>query len=463
MNDPASERLGRSLLRLAGAASFAAVHQEPALGLSLEVDGVGRCDFPLSSETIRALVDRAVPSPFGYRERTVRDPSVRDSWEIPGAHVHLDERLWSTRFERGLGKIVEALGLPLQAEVTPTLQKLLVYEEGQFFARHRDSEKSPSMVGTLVVVLPSTYRGGDVVVSHAGKTVTLSTAKAGRTNSMSFLGFYADCVHETRPVEAGYRVALSYSLDVGAGTSPGGPREGLADLKQSLEAFFHERDDDDEVVHPWLVYFFDHQYSEQSIGWSRLKNADKMRAEALSQVAGELDCDCFLALADVHESYAFDEDDEDEDEDEVVVGPDDEDPDAAPFVSNPEADDPLEELTFQGGPEAPSGAEISASGSLLARDVTLERWVTARGEPCTGTDEPVDDTCVVTTVESHGRIAYETQSEPWTGNEGGTADKWYHQAALVVIPRSSPLHEEVAQPLPAPAATPLRVRKRRRP
>jgi hypothetical protein len=107
MNDPLSERVARSLIRLGGTASFAAVHHEPALGLSLEVDGVGRCDLPLSPERIRALVDQAVPSPFGYREKTVRDPSIRDSWEITGTHVHL-----------------------------------LIYEEGQFFARHRDSEKS---------------------------------------------------------------------------------------------------------------------------------------------------------------------------------------------------------------------------------------------------------------------------------------------------------------------------------
>ena len=457
MDDSDSKRIGRSLLRLEGAASFAAAHHEPALGLALEVDGVGRCEFPLSPERIRAMIERAVPSPFGYRSETIRDPSVRDSWEILAAHVHIDERLWSIRFGRGLHKIVEALGLAPEAEVTATLQKLLIYEQGQFFAPHRDSEKSPTMVGTLVIVLPSSYRGGEVVVSHAGKTVALSTAQAGGTNHVSFLGFYGDCVHETKPVEAGYRVALSYSLDAGPTASACPPDDDFVDLRERLDAFFYDPHDEDDVLHPWLVYLLDHQYSEQSIDWSRLKNADKIRAQALQHVADALDCDCFLALADVHESYTIDENEEEEEGDDDVLDPDaveaDEgaDPDAAPFVVVPDRDDPIEELSFDGTAAAPSGAEISTSGTLTERDLTLTHWVDGQGEPRAGTNEAVDDDCIVTTVESHGRSTYETSLEPWTGNEGGSAQKWYHQAALVIVPRRSPLHEEIVG-VPEPEA-----------
>lgn len=453
MTGDAAARVGRSLLRLAGAGSFAAMHHEPALGLSIEVEGVGRCDFPLSAERIAALVEQAVPSPFGYRDRTVHDPAVRDSWEIAGARVHLDARQWQTRLRRGLDEIVEALGLPGAGAVTPRLQKLLIYEKGQFFARHRDSEKSPSMVGTLVIVLPSACRGGDVVVSHAGRTVTISTDEAGRTGRVSFVGFYPDCVHETRPVEEGYRVALSYSLETEAVASTPVPRAELGDLRESLRDFFFEDPDDDEPLQPWLVYLLDHQYSAQGLAWSRLKNADKVRAEALRRVAAELECDCFLALADVHETYEYGEDEEGDDDEaddddigSVIEADDDADPDAAPFVIDPDADAPLEQLSVQSGPEAAATAEeISLGRSLIERDLTLEHWLDAEGRPCAGIDDVADDEQVVTTVPSHRRVAYDTTCEPWTGNEGGTAEKWYHQAALVVVPRRSDLHEDIAQ------------------
>jgi hypothetical protein len=479
VSDTAAERVGRSLLRLAGAGSFAAVRHEPALGLSIDVDGVGRCDVPLSPDRIAALLEHAVPSPFGYREETVHDRAVRDSWEIPGSRVHLDPLQWRTRFRRGLDEVVEALGLSGAGAITPRLQKLLVYEEGQFFTRHRDSEKSPNMVGTLVVVLPSAYRGGEVVVSHAGQTVTLSTATAARTGHVSFLGFYADCVHETRPVLEGHRVALSYALEVEAMAGAVVPSSGFGDLRESLRGFFGDPDDDDEPLQPWLVYLLDHQYSEQGIAWSRLKNADKVRAEALRHVAAELEHDCFLALADVHESYEYEGDEEDgddesdDDEGGVIEADDDADPDAVPFVADPEVDDPIEQLEVQGGPEASAtDGDISLGRSLLERELTLDHWLDTEGRPCAGTDDAASDEHVVTTVPSHHRVAYDSMCEPWTGNEGGTAEKWYHQAALVVVPRRSELHEDITRPRPpapsdeeppaARAKGTVRIRKRGR-
>ena len=46
---------------------------------------------------------------------------------------------------------------------------MLVYGKGQFFLPHQDSEKDDSMVGTLVVSLPSHHTGGELVVSMPGR------------------------------------------------------------------------------------------------------------------------------------------------------------------------------------------------------------------------------------------------------------------------------------------------------
>ena len=56
--------------------------------------------------------------------------------------------------------VKEELGLPHAAGLTADLHSFLVYEPNQFFLAHQDSEKDDSMVGTLVVTLPSSYAGG---------------------------------------------------------------------------------------------------------------------------------------------------------------------------------------------------------------------------------------------------------------------------------------------------------------
>ncbi|MEM9072771.1 MAG: 2OG-Fe(II) oxygenase [Myxococcota bacterium] len=399
MKSPQSERVVRSLLRLEGQGTFVASHREPALGLFLEVEGVGRCNLPLRREQIEALLDRATPSPFGYRDQTLTDPAVRSSVELPGSAIELTPRGWAPRFERGLEEVCEALGFPPEAKVTPVLSKLVLYQEGQFFARHRDTERDANMAASLVVVLPSVHEGGELVVSHAGEEVLCETS-SGSQKHLSFVGFYADCVHEVRPVTSGTRVALTYALHVeAAGTASPSfvVDEEFPDLCQSVEAFFDKAE--------WMVVLLDHHYSTKSLTWARLKNSDRARADALRRVARTLNAKCFLALADVRETYEA-----------------------------PEGDQPG---------ELPPGGY----GPLVDLSVTLDHWLDEAGEPCAGTDLEGDIECTVSTIDSHTRAAYHQWHEPWTGNEGGTADRWYHQTALVVVPGGDLLQEMLDPPL----------------
>ncbi|MCA9711471.1 MAG: 2OG-Fe(II) oxygenase, partial [Myxococcales bacterium] len=301
MSDPRLERISRSLRRHGGPGSFSCYHREPGQGLHLDVEGVGRCELPIAASMAEALIACAVPSPFGHRDQTLHDPSVRDSWEIPGERIHLDPRVWSLRFERGLREVTEALGFPPDATVTPRLQKLLIYGPGQFFAPHRDTEKTPTMWGTLVVLLPSAYRGGELEVCHAGRRVAYDTATDAARGRIGFVGFYADCVHQTTPVSHGHRIALTYALDVETTEAAPRPGDEHLDLRSSVTGYFEASSA------PWLVVLLDHEYAPQSLAWDRLKNEDRTRVEALRRIAGALDCACFLATADVHESFSIDD------------------------------------------------------------------------------------------------------------------------------------------------------------
>ncbi len=69
---------------------------------------------------------------------------------------------------------------------------------------HQDSEKDDTMIGTLVVSLPSSHTGGELLIEHDGKTVTYQASAA----EVSVAAFYADCRHQVKPVGTGYRSRL---------------------------------------------------------------------------------------------------------------------------------------------------------------------------------------------------------------------------------------------------------------
>jgi predicted 2-oxoglutarate/Fe(II)-dependent dioxygenase YbiX len=88
---------------------------------------------------------------------------------------------------------------------------VLVYERGDFFREHCDTEKVPGMFATLVIVLPAEHEGGELVIRHEGREVTvdLSGPDLGLAR---WAAFYTDCQHEIMPLRSGHRVALIYNL-----------------------------------------------------------------------------------------------------------------------------------------------------------------------------------------------------------------------------------------------------------
>jgi Rps23 Pro-64 3,4-dihydroxylase Tpa1-like proline 4-hydroxylase len=114
--------------------------------------------------------------------------------------------------ERQVGAILdvvrEQLGLPSGGKLAAGFHSMLVYEPGQFFLAHQDSEKNDTMIGTLAVTLPSAHTGGELVIKHAGQ----ATVCRGSKSALSLVAFYADCRHEVLPVKSGYRITLTYNL-----------------------------------------------------------------------------------------------------------------------------------------------------------------------------------------------------------------------------------------------------------
>jgi len=407
-------RIGRS-------GAFAVKLDAKAEDLVIEVSGVGRIGLPVAKAKAAALCRVAKPARHGFKDQTVLDTTVRDTWEIAKSKIKIDAARWKSALTAAIERVARGLGLGPGAKLRASLHNMLVYAPGQFFVTHQDSEKSDDMIATLVVTLPSDFSGGEIVVKHHEERVVFR----GSSEGLGMIAFYADCHHEVRPVKSGHRIVLTYNLLLASGRDAAlsVPPEHVDALESGVRAFFR-----DAPPPRWagsappeppdrLVYLLDHQYSQKGLGWSRLKNADAVRAAALREVAQRLDCEIVLALADVHETWSC----EDEYDRGYRYG-------RRRSYRYDDYDDGEE-----GGDEETSGTPELIE--LMDSGVELRHFVDVRGK-AERVSSHVDSAELCFTKPSVDLDPFQSEHEGYMGNWGNTVDRWYHRAAVVLWPRS---------------------------
>ncbi len=377
----------------------------------LEVEGLGPVALPLLPLQAEQLIARAEQAPYGRGTETLVDPQVRRTWQIGAERVRISGRVWEQDLRAMVAQVKARLGVG--GTISAELYKLLIYDTGSFFIRHRDSEKAPGMFATLVVILPSDYGGGELLIRHRGQEVRLDLRREDPSEA-AFAAFYADCLHEVLPVVSGYRLALIYNLiRTDSGPLPEPPdydrqRVWAAKLLQEWgETLDSAHPEAAEPVLHKLIYPLEHAYTPAEIAFDRLKGADAAVAGVLVPAAHEAGCDIHLALVSIEESgwaehiggAYWGEDDEDDfeigevDESRQTVAdwrhPDGHHPNlgALPFdrneLSPPDAFDDLEpdELEFQEatGNEGASFERLYQRAALVLWPRSTRVGVVARG------------------------------------------------------------------------------------
>ena len=270
----------------------------------LEVDGVGMLSFPVPEVQIRALIKAAERAPYGKGTETLVDTAVRDCRQIDGTRIRLGGAAWAETFSSLLNAAATGLGCPAE-RLDARLYKLLIYETGGFFAAHRDTEKADGMVATLSVSLPVSGNGGELVVRHRDRELRIDM-NAAEPSELPYAAFYADCVHETRPVTAGFRLSLVFNLFLRPGDIET-PRHApdFTDLVSPIA----------EKLAAWggggpekLVWLVEHDYSQAGLSFDTLKNADASLGSVLKLAADRADCALHAAIVHIREegtaSYA---------------------------------------------------------------------------------------------------------------------------------------------------------------
>ena len=372
----------------------------------LSITGVGEIGFPISPVQIKDIIKVAKKAPFGKGSKTVTDTNVRSAWEIDASSLSFRGEDWEPMLADVLTQVQEGLGLHALQNVQASLYKLLVYEKGDFFLSHKDSEKEPGMFGTLVVGLPSTHTGGELVVRFDNREETIGFSMDASSHKIPFAAFFADCDHELKPVTSGFRVCLVYNLlQSPSAAKVGSPKfseqvKQMTALLKSSAAPFGDK--------PKAV-ILGHQYTAANFSLSQLKLDDRPRAESLIESARKAGYFASLGLVTHYLSGELEDD--------------------GSYYGHRNR---RNRYRYHDEDEDTGGGGTMGEVYETSTDVTY--WST-EGMPGLG-KITLDEDDMITNAEIGDGDPIEQDEEGYTGNAGMTIEYWYHYGAVILWPES---------------------------
>ncbi len=142
----------------------------------LDIENVGTIGFPLTEYQAKEIIRQCSKAPFGRGEQTVVDSKVRSTWMLEPNQFLFKNPQWDRHVKGVVETVKEQFGLS-NSTISHELYKCLLYEKDDFFSIHRDTEKTENMFATLVIVMPSEHKGGELIVYHEGEEKKFSFGK----------------------------------------------------------------------------------------------------------------------------------------------------------------------------------------------------------------------------------------------------------------------------------------------
>jgi predicted 2-oxoglutarate/Fe(II)-dependent dioxygenase YbiX len=387
--------------------SFATSATLPASDFLIEIGELGAIKLPLRERSIKQIIANCKPAKYGFRDKTLQDESVRKTWELESCKVNISNPENNGIIERLLEQIKSDMGLGKEAILKAELHNLLVYQEGDFFKPHQDTEKKKGMVATLTMTLPASHTGGALIVHHKGITKRFYSSRA-KLDRIYCVAFYADCIHEVKPLTSGYRVVLTFnvmlerktkSFDLPQNTKLDGSKY-VPILKK------HFAPSADIERQPYALYLLDHQYTELSFSWAALKRSDFDFAQKLHAAADALGLEAYLVLADIHETWDTDGDFDD-----------------GYNRGWGRSWGSRNRRTRGAGPQATD---------LIVDETTVSRFLDRKNRKSFASSLSVRSKCILRNKENSSLTPVESDYEGWMGNYGNTMEYWYRRAGVIL-------------------------------
>ncbi len=361
----------------------------------LEIENIGTIALPLIENQAKDIISQCQQAPFGLGEQTVIDTQVRCVWELQPSQFKLNNPDWQNIINQLVERIKEQLGLA-ESNVIHEIYKLLLYQPGDFFVQHRDTEKVERMFATLVIVLPSQHDGGNLIVEHDNQQLSIDFGGDKSSQSIQYTAFYADCQHEIKPVISGYRLCLVYNLALACEQPrPTAPKNShiVTELAQTLKEWTHQE------LPEKLAVLFKHRYSQAGLCFQDLKNLDKSQADAITQAAEMAECVAHLGLVTLWESG--------------------------------DAEGNYGKNYWYGAVEDEDDYEM---GEIYDSSLTINHWVSMQGDKLNYGELQIDENEIITGSPLGEGEPDQQEVEGPTGNTGATMDRWYHRAAFILWP-----------------------------
>ncbi|KAL4249500.1 hypothetical protein ABKN59_007217 [Abortiporus biennis] len=206
-----------------------------------EGGNVRRIDFDeITDAQIEELSNACDPATFGVNQEDVLDESYRKAGKM-------NSNNFSINFNPYNSEVVDIIrntlleGPNADRSIRAELYKLNVYGPGSFFKAHKDTPRGENMFGSLVLILPTTFEGGSLVLRDKGKEWTLDPLHEGNppadTLKLGYIALYGDVEHEVLEVTSGYRITITYNLYY---TTPPKSQSASIILDSNLKAAFEE-------------------------------------------------------------------------------------------------------------------------------------------------------------------------------------------------------------------------------
>ena len=165
---------------------------------------------------IRDMCSSCQAATFGRQGQDVYDATYREALKLEPSqfttnfHPHdygiLDDlaQILLPSYLGGNRKDEDLLGVHAE------LYKLNVYSAPSgIFKSHVDTPRSGNQFGSLVVCLPASHEGGNLVIRHNSRVANYDWSSS---KEIEWAAFYSDCEHEVLQVTQGHRITLTYNL-----------------------------------------------------------------------------------------------------------------------------------------------------------------------------------------------------------------------------------------------------------
>ncbi len=388
------ENIIKCLSEVKGAGKFVTNGAVDFIFPELHIEGIGEIAFPVNEVQAKALINAAHKAPFGKGTQTILDKNVRSGWEINADKLLFSGTAWNKIIEKITKTIKPILGLE-DCGIKPSLYKLLIYEPGDFFLPHQDSEKEKGMFGTLVVCLPSRFSGGELVVRFQGNEEAVDFSKDTKDNKFSYAAFYADCEHEVKPVTNGYKVCLVYNLIQESSEKKVSPKTISKSVNRLADIFKNEPEPAKQV--PYII-LLGHQYTPENFSEGSLKLDDGAKAEMLLAAAAKIGYYAKLCLVTSFKSGMP----------EIDYG-----------------------FSFRYGEEVDEDAEMA---EIYDESLYIEHW--ADNEIPSLDSIPFNEEDLITSFPLDEEEPIIKESEGYMGNYGPDLNYWYHYGAVAIWPHT---------------------------